>query len=39
MNFVGIVSSVLLVFLCWPACFFPACFGCSYSGYQVPVYE
>lgn len=39
MNFYGIFSSVILFFVFWPACFFPFCLGCSYNGFQVPVYK
>lgn len=39
MNFFGIFSSVILVFLFWPVSCVPFCMGCSYNGYQVPIYE
>lgn len=39
MNILGMLSSVLLAIFFWPACFFPICMGCSYDGFQVPIYE
>jgi len=38
MNFMGAFSSFLLLLFFWPATCLPFCMGCSYSGYQTPVY-
>lgn len=39
MNLCGVFSTVFLFIFCWPAFFLPMCFGCSYSGFQIPVYR
>ena len=39
MNLCGTFSTVFLFIFCWPVFCLPMCFGCSYSGFQVPVYR
>lgn len=39
MNLCGVFSTVFLFIFCWPVFFLPAFFGCSYSGFQIPVYR
>jgi len=39
LNFCGVFSSIALLIVFWPACFFPFCFGCSYNGYQIPIFR
>jgi hypothetical protein len=35
----GYLSVVALAILFWPLSCLPFCLGCSYDGFQVPVYE
>ena len=38
-NGCGYFFTLVLIIFFWPATCFPMCFGCSYNGYQVPVYR
>jgi hypothetical protein len=39
LNAAGCLGSAMLLVVFWPVFWLPFCTGCSYDGFQVPVFE